>query len=104
MDLRACKCCVFLTIMRPALGGPHMAVSMYDLMAFPFACICGHIEEITIGRLTYRTSWTCERCGVTTDFTTADKSEIDVLRDRATQIDLQVLANGQTVERIKDTD
>ena len=85
--------------------GLHMAVSMLDLMTFPFACICGHIEEISIGRLRNRTSWTCERCGVTTDFTTADKSEIGILEHRATQIDVRVLANGQTVERIiKDTD
>ena len=68
---------------------------------FMFLLECRH--EVVLGRLDERNTWTCEECGHGTDLRTVSaRSELEHLRDRAMQIDLQEQEKGNTIVRAKD--
>lgn len=74
-----------------------MAISMLDQMLFQLAC--GH--DVVLGRLTNSKTWTCKSCGKSTNLS-ADlyKTALEHDLDTANQIDAQVKARGETVQRI----
>jgi hypothetical protein len=72
-------------------------ISMLDQMLFPLAC--GH--DVVLGRLAHSKTWTCETCGQSTDLS-ADpyKTALERDLDAANQIDAQVRARGEIIERL----
>ena len=78
-----------------------MVLSMFNQMLFRFCCPgCGHREEIVISRLDHVSDWPCERCNLHTDLGKEPyHSEIEQLRDTASEIDKQALQAGKTIER-----
>ena len=81
-----------------------MTISMLDQMPLQFTCAqCGYNESINIGRFDNLTSWACDACGHATDLGQEPiRSELEILRDRAIQIDLQALERGESIKRIGD--
>jgi len=79
-----------------------MTISMLDQLPLQLTCVqCGYDESINIGRFDNKKVWPCDACGHATDLGQEPiRSELEILRERAIQIDLQALERGESISRI----
>ncbi len=78
-----------------------MALSMFDKQLFEFACKCGEVEPIVLGRLDNVSAWTCRLCGSVTNLDAEPyRSGLADLREVATELDKQARQRGEVIKRI----
>jgi hypothetical protein len=85
---------VMVTYKGACEGSATMMLSMFDQMLFHLAC--GH--TVVLGRLEKAATWTCEKCGTTTDLRAEPhKQMLADNRRMASEFDKENLARGWTI-------